>query len=167
MEKLRLTIEFEYYRSSDELSEAERELFRAAMDAAKNAYAPYSLYKVGAAVRLESGRIVTGNNQENVAYPSGLCAERVALFYASANYPDDHIVAIAIAANAVNFTIKDKVTPCGACRQVMKEAENQNKHTIRVIMQGENGAVYISNSVENLLPISFKANELKKISNNS
>jgi len=162
MEKLRITLEYEIYPSADELSNEDRNLLAQAVQAAEKAYAPYSLFKVGAAVRLQSGIIVTGNNQENVAYPSGLCAERVALFYASANYPGDHVAAIAVTAKAMNFDLDGPVTPCGSCRQVMAEAENQNEHKIKVIMQGGNGKIMISNSVENLLPISFKADGLKK-----
>ena len=162
MEKIKLTLEFEVYEPDGELPESDHQLLKMAAEAAEKAYAPYSLYKVGAAVRLQSGTIITGNNQENVAYPSGLCAERVALFYASANYPGDNPVAIAIRAKAVSFEVNDPVTPCGACRQVMMEAENQNEHKIRVLMQGEDGKIFVSRSVENLLPISFRADGLKK-----
>lgn len=162
MEKLAITIEFEVYQSIEDLSPADRELLQQATAAVERAYAPYSNFKVGAAIRLQSGKIITGNNQENAAYPSGLCAERVALFYATATYPGDQPVAIAISARAASFKVSDPVTPCGACRQVMKEAENMNGHPIRVIMWGEGGKVYISKSVENLLPVSFKADELKK-----
>jgi len=162
MEKLKLALEFEIYSSADELNIEDRGLLDQAVQAAENAYAPYSLFKVGAAVRLKSGKIVTGNNQENVAYPSGLCAERVALFYASANFPGDPVAAIAVTAKALKFELDSPVTPCGSCRQVMAEAENQNEHKIKVIMQGGNGKIMVSKSVENLLPISFKADGLKK-----
>ncbi len=162
MEKLKLELEFEIYSSADELSKEDRDLLAQAVQAAENAYAPYSLFKVGAAVRLQSGKIVTGNNQENVAYPSGLCAERVAMFYASANYPGDPVASIAVTAKAMKFDLDGPVTPCGSCRQVMAEAESQNDHKIKVIMQGGNGKIMVSKSVENLLPISFKADGLKK-----
>jgi cytidine deaminase len=162
MEKLNLALEFEIYSSAEELSKEDRDLLSQATQAAENAYAPYSLFKVGAAVRLQSGKIVSGNNQENVAYPSGLCAERVAMFYASANFPGDPVAAIAVTARAINFELEGPVTPCGSCRQVMAEAESLNEHKIRVIMQGGNGKIMVSRSVENLLPISFKADGLKK-----
>lgn len=162
MEHIKLTFEIEAYQSKDELHADDRELLKQAAMAAKQAYAPYSLFKVGAAVRLKSGKIVTGNNQENAAYPSGLCAERVALFFASANYPDDAVEAIAVTALSDNFTINEPVTPCGACRQVMVEAEKLHNRKIKVIMQGENGNIFISNSIENLLPVSFKGDKLKK-----
>lgn len=162
MEHFKVSLEFEVYQSANELDEKDQELLIHATQAAENAYAPYSLFKVGAAIRLKSGKIVTGNNQENVAYPSGLCAERVALFYASANYPGEGMETIAVAAKALHFSINDPVTPCGSCRQVMMEAENQNGHKIRVIMQGEKGKILVSGSVENLLPVSFKADGLKK-----
>ncbi len=162
MELFKVSLDFEVYQTIDELRPEDRELLIHAEHAAGRAYAPYSLFKVGAAVRLRSGVIVTGNNQENVAYPSGLCAERVALFYTSANYPGENVEAIAITAKAMNFSLQDPVTPCGSCRQVMMEAENQNQHKIRVIMKGGEGKIWISNSVENLLPVSFKADGLKK-----
>jgi cytidine deaminase len=162
MEHIKLTFEIEVYQSDNELGADDRELLKHAAMAARQAYAPYSLFKVGAALRLKSSKIVTGNNQENAAYPSGLCAERVALFFASANYPDDTVETIAVAALSDKFNINEPVTPCGACRQVMVEAEKLNNRKIRVIMQGENGKIFISNSIENLLPISFQGDKLKK-----
>ncbi|HNV50968.1 MAG: cytidine deaminase [Bacteroidales bacterium] len=162
MEKIQLILELELYSSENELSHDEKKLLEMAAEAAENAYAPYSNYKVGAAIRLKSGKIVTANNQENAAYPSGLCAERVALFYASANFPDDPPQTIAIKAKTSDFKIKDPTPPCGACRQVMIEAESRNNKNIRVIMQGDNGRVFISNSIENLLPMSFQASRLDK-----
>jgi cytidine deaminase len=162
MEHIRINFELEAYPSADELSDGDKELLQQALQATGKAYSPYSLFSVGAAVRLKSGKIVTGNNQENAAYPSGLCAERVALFYASANYPDETVEAIAITARAANFKVSNPATPCGACRQVMMEIEGQNRQKIRVIMQGENGKVLVSKSVENLLPMSFQGDQLKK-----
>jgi cytidine deaminase len=150
------------YESREELGNEDNKLLQKAVDAVKKSYAPYSAFHVGAAVLLENGEIVTGNNQENAAYPSGLCAERVALFYASSVYPDVPVKAIAITAKAENFTIDEPVAPCGACRQVMAETENRFKRKLRVIMMGEKGVIQIVEGMENLLPSAFHAEELKK-----
>ena len=154
--------EFEEYTSMAELTNSDSELLEHALQAVENAYAPYSQFRVGAALRLINGMIIKGNNQENVAYPSGLCAERVAFFHASSNYPDVAIEAIAITAKAENFEISEPVTPCGACRQVMSETETRQPGNIRVIMMGQNGKIFAIKSVGNLLPLMFKAEGLKK-----
>ncbi len=162
MEQLDLNLHFQIYDSPDELQQSDKDLLQAANQAIKDAYAPYSAYKVGSAVLLENGEIIIGNNQENVAYPSGLCAERVALFYASANFPEVAVKAVAITASAVDFDINEPVTPCGSCRQVMAETEHRHENSIRVIMQGETGKVLVSDGINNLLPLMFHAEELKK-----
>ena len=105
----------------EELSKEDQDLLQQATAACKKAYAPYSRFYVGAAILLENGKIVTGNNQENAAYPSGLCAERVAIFKASADYPAAQIKTIAVTASSEEFDIDHPVSPCGACRQVLKE----------------------------------------------
>jgi len=158
----KFSFEFEEYFSLDELPKGEVELMKQAVEAANHAYAPYSHFRVGAALKLNNGKIITGNNQENVAYPSGLCAERVAFFHANSNYPDAKITVIAITANALNFELTDPVTPCGSCRQVMTETENRQKEKIRVLLMGQNGNVFAINSVEDLLPLMFRAEGLKK-----
>lgn len=162
MKKIKHSIDIWEYDSPDELSAGDREVLQMAMDASTMAYAPYSKYYVGAAVLLGNGLIVKGNNQENVAYPSGLCAERVALFHASANYPDEIVKTIAITAKADGFEVSKPVTPCGSCRQVMAEMENRQSEKIRIIMMGNRGTCYVTDGVENLLPLMFKADELKK-----
>ena len=162
MKIINCRIVFEEYNSSSELTNEDSYLLEQAIKSAENAYAPYSLYKVGAAVLLSNGKIITGNNQENVAYPSGLCAERVALFYASSNYPGVRVKAIAITAKARDFIIDTPVTPCGACRQVMAEIENRQQDNIRVIMGNGKGKVWISEGINQLLPLMFRAEELKK-----
>jgi cytidine deaminase len=121
----------------------------------KTAYAPYSEFHVGAAVLLENGEIIAGNNQENAAYPSGLCAERVALFYAGSQYPTIAIKTIAISVKSKNVIISEPLSPCGGCRQVIAEYENKFKKPIRIIMSGEKGQIYIANSIESLLPLMF------------
>jgi len=162
MEKLNVNLQFLVFDGPEDLSEIDRKLLESATDAISNAYAPYSAFKVGAAVLLESDKIITGNNQENVAYPSGLCAERVALFYAASQFPDKAVKTIAVSASALDFDISEPVTPCGSCRQVMSETENRSKNSIRIIMRGESGKIYIAEGVNNLLPLMFHAEELKK-----
>ena len=162
MKELKISCTFQSVDSENELSTADRYLLSESRKAAANAYAPYSHFKVGAALRLANGKIIHGNNQENVAYPSGLCAERVALFYASATYPEELIEAIAVTADPVNFQLTEPVTPCGSCRQVMAESEKKQNNDIRVIMDGPDGKVWISENVKALLPLMFRAEELKK-----
>ena len=130
----------------------------AARAVSKHAYAPYSKFNVGAAVLLENNEIVTGSNQENAAYPSGLCAERVAMFYTSANHPDKQIKAIAVVANK-NGTWKTAM-PCGACRQVVREYETKQESPIQVIMAYKDGQYLIANRGEDLLPLSFTKTDL-------
>jgi len=162
MEEFKLTCTFQSFDSVEELSTSDQELIDEAAKAAENAYAPYSKFQVGSALRLKNGKIITGNNQENVAYPSGLCAERVALFYASAMYPLEIVESLAITAKTENFEITDPVTPCGSCRQVIAEKEKNQENNIRIIMKGENGKVYLTESASCLLPLMFKADKLKK-----
>lgn len=160
MKEINLTTKIAVYLL-DECSEIEKKLIDAAKNATKNAYAPYSDFRVGAAVLLENGEIFSGNNQENAAYPSGLCAERTTVFFANATYPDEKVVAIAVAAyNKGKFT-KDVITPCGACRQVLLEVENRFKIPLKVLMYGEDG-VYVAESVKALLPLSFGDDMLRK-----
>lgn len=155
-----LRVSFDSYESRAELEPMDKELLESATAALKNAYAPYSKFKVGAAVRLENGVIVNGTNQENAAYPSGLCAERVAMFYASSQYPSQRIVAIAVTVISEKRIIEKPVSPCGACRQSMLEYEMKFEHPIRVIMSGEKGKVILSPSVVNLLPLAFNGSDL-------
>ncbi|MCB9246449.1 MAG: cytidine deaminase [Flavobacteriales bacterium] len=124
----------------------------------EKAYAPYSRFKVGAAVKLDNGVSLPGNNQENAAYPSGLCAERVALFHAGAVYPDAHVLelAISIQANGELRNLDDLVSPCGACLQVIAETERRQNRAIRILIGGEKG-YYIAEGVEQFLPFRFNA----------
>lgn len=139
--------------SYTELSEKEKKLIDMAKHAAKDAYAPYSQFKVGSAVLLENGEIITGNNQENIAYPSGMCAERVALYHANATFPDVKVEAIAVAAY-FEGDYTEKISPCGSCRQVLQEVENRYKSPVRVLLYGKN-EVYIIESARDLIPLSF------------
>ena len=144
----------------DELSVADRELIEQAMKATDNAYAEYSYFYVGAALRLANGRIVIGANQENAAFPSGLCAERTAVFSAQANFPDQSIEALALVARNDNGLIDDPVTPCGACRQVLLGVEERYGLPMRILMYGKSG-VYSVGSAKDLLPLSFVDSSMK------
>lgn len=159
--KLSVTTEFEVYESEKDLNPEENSLLQSAQKAMKNAYAPYSNFLVGAALLLENGEITVGNNQENAAYPSGLCAERVAIFHASAIHPGVAVKAIAVCCKAQGSVLETPVPPCGACRQVIAEYETKSNQPIRIIMQGEKGKVYVSNSIESLLPLMFNRKYLK------
>ena len=145
-----------------ELSAQEQQLVANAKAAFKTAYAPYSGFLVGASVFLENGEVINGSNQENVAYPSGLCAERVALFYAGAKFPDVKINTVAISVLSKNFEVKDVISPCGACRQVMAEYEDKQHRPIKVILHSPTDEVLITNRVEDLLPFMFKSPLLKQ-----
>lgn len=148
-------VDFDYeVLTLNELSAELREVVSAAKEMTKKAYAPYSRFSVGAAVLLENGMIVTGSNQENVAYPSGLCAERVALFSANANYPDVAPVAIAIAAFSNGRFTDSPVTPCGSCRQVMVEIEKRFGKSFEVLMCFDNDVVRVKHAGE-LMPLAF------------
>lgn len=162
MQKLTLDSHFEKYENFDELPAADRHLMEAARAASLDAYAPYSHFHVGAAVLLENGTIIKGNNQENAAYPSGLCAERVALFAGGAQHPGVKIRAIAIAAYPEGRKISSvAISPCGDCRQVMAEYELRYNQKIRLIMEGGNNTFIVSDSVSQLLPFLFSAEALK------
>lgn len=147
------------YDSVEELKSKDKELVLAARKVALNAYAPYSKFRVGAAVMLESGVIITGANIENAAFPSGICAERSALAGSASNYPDDKPVAIAVAAYTEDGLTKDPVFPCGNCRQVLAEEEFRNRKNIRVILSGE-AKVQIIEKGSDLLPLQFNRNNL-------
>lgn len=147
----------------DALSDVERQLMLSAGKALLGAYAPYSEFKVGTAVLLENGEIILGNNQENAAYPSGLCAERVAFFAARANHPHQRIMAVAIQASSESAPVNEPVSPCGGCRQVMAEYEHNQQSPIPMLFSGESGPIYRVESVSELLPFAFKGDFLKKI----
>jgi cytidine deaminase len=138
----------------DELSDTEKKLLEAAKEAAETAYAPYSRFQVGAAVLLDNGEVVKGSNQENAAYPSGLCAERVAMFYANATWPKAAITHLAVAAKNGKAFINLPIAPCGACRQSLLEAEHRQGSPIKVLLYGAGETACIE-SVKALLPLSF------------
>jgi cytidine deaminase len=143
------------------LPDWQQNLIKKAQEAALKAYAPYSEFQVGAALITEEGNIYTGNNQENSAYPSGLCAERVALFYAHAQAPNEKISCMVITSKKATSENFQTVTPCGSCRQVLSEIEDKQETPIALIMSGNTDEVFISDSIENLLPFRFSNKYLK------
>ncbi len=157
-----IRIRIEEYAQGEHLPEPDRLLLDEAREATRTSYSPYSEFRVGAAVLLENGLVIRGSNQENASYPLGLCAERVALFHANAVYPELKVVAIAISAEAQNFVTRSPVTPCGGCRQVMAEVENRRDAPIRIIMSGQEGVIQLVHGIEDLLPLSFREDNLKK-----
>jgi cytidine deaminase len=142
--------------SWEELPEDAKKCIESAKDAASKAYAPYSHFLVGAAVMLDNDLIVTGNNQENAASPSGLCAERTAVFSANSQYPDSPVKILAIAAICKDAFMKKPITPCGSCRQVLLETEKRFGRKIRFYLYGTEKIFYME-GIENLLPLSFHA----------
>ena len=162
MQKRNISISFDEYNSLDELNSQDQILCIEAKKAMSNSHSPYSGFRVGVAVQLESGRIFYGSNQENVAYPSGLCAERVALFLIGTTYPDDKILSMAITAQTAHFLIKEPVTSCGACLQVMEEYEKKQSHPINVLFYCLNGAIIRTTGIKTLLPFAFEEMRLQK-----
>jgi cytidine deaminase len=159
MKTTEIRILVQEYSSIEELSFKDQQLLLEARKITKLAYAPYSGYHVGAAILLGNGKIMTGNNQENSAYPSGLCAERVTLFYANANYPDSNVEAIAISASKDGKLINENAKPCGGCRQALAEAESRFGKPIRIILDGGK-SIMILQGIESLLPLSFSKKDL-------
>ena len=145
----------------DELCECDRQLVDAAKHATQSSYAPYSQFQVGAAALLADDTIVSGSNQENAAYPSGLCAERTTLFYANATHPGKSVKALAIAAYTNGKFTNIPVPPCGACRQVMLEVEQRYDTPIRILLYGTEGTYVVEGGIRELLPLTFDASFLK------
>ncbi|WP_018462452.1 cytidine deaminase [Segatella paludivivens] len=160
MKKLKIEINYDFCQP-EELSAEDNQLIERAKAATSNSYANYSHFHVGAALRLNDGDIVIGANQENAAFPSGLCAERSAIFAAQSQRPDQPIVALAIAAYNNHGFLADPITPCGACRQVILEIEDRYKQNVRILLYGTTG-VYVLNSVKDLLPFSFVDENMRK-----
>ena len=162
MKKININTECTVYQDISELSEMDRQLIVAAKLSAEKAYAPYSNFKVGAAILMEDDTIITGNNQENAAYPSGLCAERTAVFYAASQFPNKRFKKIAITAISPSGGMKNPVPPCGSCRQSLLEYENKFGQPIEIMLIAEVGEVYVFESVNALLPFSFNSSYLSK-----
>ncbi len=147
-------------KQENELDASELALLQAAKAATYRSYAPYSNFRVGAAVSLEGGEVMSGNNQENCSYPMGLCAERTTLFYANSRYPDTPVTALCIAArdSSGEFT-RIPISPCGGCRQVMLESEHRYGRNIKIMLYGTDG-IYILSSARDLLPVGFSEDSL-------
>ncbi|WP_224488982.1 cytidine deaminase [Robertkochia flava] len=160
MKKIEIKSTLTVYSGVDELPAEVTALMAHAVRSRAMAYAPYSRFQVGAALLLDNGEVVCGNNQENAAFPSGLCAERVAVFHAGATFPDAVIKAVAICAASLDFRVKDAVAPCGACRQALAEYEYRQKSPVAVYFMGDNTEVYHSPSVRELLPLVFTEKSL-------
>lgn len=162
MKERSFEFKFRMYASKLELSSEDQKIYNAAIEARENAYAPYSLFKVGAALLLENGEVFQGNNQENMAYPSGLCAERVAVFAASANRPGINFKTLAIVAGTDSDNKEVDISPCGSCRQVIAEYERLFENPIRILMGSETGPIREISSITSLLPFMFYEPALKK-----
>ncbi|CAA9194825.1 cytidine deaminase [Flavobacterium collinsii] len=155
MKEISITSSFNIYNNLEELPIDIQDLMRQAIEVRKNAYAPYSQFRVGAALLLDNGKIVIGSNQENAAYPSGLCAERVAIYHAGSVYPEAKILKIAITAASDTNQTTAPIPPCGSCRQSIAEYEIKQDTPIEIYFMGEIGEVYKSASLKNLLPFMF------------
>lgn len=160
MKKITIPVNFTVFDSLEELPATVRTLMDEAVAIRKKAYAPYSKFRVGAAIQLDNGKVVVGSNQENAAYPSGLCAERVAIFQAGALYPDAKMLTMAISATSDNKPVVSPIPPCGACRQSIAEYETRQDVPIVMYFMGEIGEIYQSDSLQNLLPFVFDKNHL-------
>ncbi|MUP46604.1 cytidine deaminase [Gramella sp. BOM4] len=155
MKPLTITSRLEVYETIEEVPEAIQELMEKAAKVRDNAYAPYSNFKVGAAILLANGEVVLGSNQENASYPSGLCAERTAIYAAGATHPDVDVLQIAITARSLKHQLLSPVPPCGACRQALVEYEVKQDKPIEIYFMGESGKVVKADSIGDLLPLVF------------
>ena len=155
MKEITITTQFKVFDSTTDLPNDVQDLMEQAVAVRKNAYSPYSKFRVGVALVLDNGKIVIGSNQENAAYPSGLCAERVAIFYAGAKYPDAKVLKMAITAASDTNQTTGPIPPCGSCRQSIAEYEIRQETPIEIYFMGEIGAIYKSESLKNLLPFMF------------
>jgi cytidine deaminase len=155
MKKVEIKTHITVFDDLNELPLSTKKLMEAAIEAKQLAYAPYSKFKVGAALLLDDGTIVTGNNQENAAYPSGMCAERVAIWKVSSEYPNKKILELAISASSSSQILNEPVAPCGGCRQTLSEYELKQKDKIKICFMGEVGKIIMTDSLLNLLPIAF------------
>ena len=155
MKEITITTQFKVFDSIEDLPNDIQNLMEQAVAVRKNAYAPYSKFRVGVALFLDNGKIVLGSNQENAAYPSGLCAERVAIFYTGANYPEAKVLKMVITAASDTNKTTVPIPPCGSCRQSIAEYEIRQETPIQIYFMGEIGVIYKSESLKNLLPFMF------------
>lgn len=160
MKEVKIESKLTVYENLTELPDFAKKLMEKAVEIRLTAYAPYSNFSVGAAILMANGEIITGSNQENASYPSGLCAERSALFYAGSKYPNMTIDAIAISASSGTEPTEEPIPPCGACRQAIAEYEVKQNTKIKIFFMGATGSVACSHSLANLLPFIFKGSML-------
>ena len=160
MKEINITTSFKQFDSITELPKEIQDLMQEAITIRKNAYAPYSNFRVGAALLLENNKVVCGSNQENAAYPSGLCAERVAIFYAGAKYPEAKMLKMFITASPMDRDLVEPIPPCGSCRQSIAEYEFKQDIPIELFFMGAKGAIYKSESLQNILPLVFDKKHL-------
>jgi cytidine deaminase len=160
MTEKQITTNYQVYDNVEELEEEDARLIQKANEIRDKAYAPYSQFMVGAAVLLENGEVVTGSNQENAAYPSGLCAERNAIYQAGSQYPDEKILAIAVTVKSQRKKVIVPAPPCGACRQAIAEYEFKQSHPIKIIFMAEIGKVIMVNALIDILPLAFDSTYL-------
>lgn len=158
--KKEFKINYTSISNAEDLNEIEKTLYKNALEARNKAYAPYSHFFVGCALLLENGEIVQGNNQENAAFPSGLCAERTAIFWAAANYPNVKIKKIFVVGSPENGVSKVAIPPCGGCRQSILEYESKQNENIEIYFSSVEGEIIKLNSMKDLLPFSFDASYL-------
>lgn len=160
MKKITISADLEVYDNETELPQDVQGLMSQAVEAREKSYSPYSQFRVGAAILLENGEVVTGSNQENASYPAGLCAERTAIFYAGAKYPETKIFKLAITARSENHTMEVPTPPCGSCRQAIAEYEVRQDQPIEIFFMGEKGKVVKASSISDLLPLIFDSSYL-------
>jgi len=147
------------YSCTEEMDTSDQLLIKKAIGAGRDAYAPYSGFSVGAALKLDSGEVITGNNRENASFPAGLCAEHTAIAYAGANYPGSAITSIAVCAGKNGIHTDEPVSPCGICRQVLSEEEDRSGKEIKIILYGKS-RIYVIDGVKNLLPLHFSSSAI-------
>lgn len=160
MKEVKIETSVTVFEDINELPDYAKSLMHEAIEARKKSYSPYSKFAVGAALLLDNGEVITGSNQENAAYPSGLCAERTAIFYAGAKYPNMVVKSLAISAASSNEITSQAIAPCGSCRQSIAEYEDKQGQPIEIFFMGETGEVIKSKSLANLLPLVFKGSML-------
>jgi cytidine deaminase len=155
MKEITISTSFLEYENLEELDSSSQKMMQLAIDARKKAYAPYSKFTVGCSILLDNGKVVEGSNQENAAYPSGLCAERVAIFYAGSNYPEAKVLKLFISASPLDKDLDQPIPPCGSCRQSIAEYEIRQEQDIEIYFMGSKGKIYKSDSLKNILPFMF------------
>ena len=160
MKEIRIESKLYVFENVNELPKDVSLLMEKAIEARNNAYAPYSNFYVGAAILLDNAEIIIGSNQENASYPSGLCAERTAIYYAGAKYPNTKILKMAISAGSIIKKTSEPIPPCGACRQAIAEYEIKQDTPIEIYFMGKSGKVIMSKSLSNLLPLVFDKSQL-------